>query len=439
LPDTRQEATDWIIKKFPPDTVIVNGAYSVFPNTVFLDKHWPLKVTQLNERGATRNDTDYYLAHKADLIVLSNFVADRVRQNDDEEAARLAQLSMLNQKAVLIKTFNPYRKEEYSNHWFYLDELYGPAGETLSRKQPGPLIKIYHLPYQNQPYNLEAPSIPVPVQANFDNKMMLLGYDMPVHRAIPGEAIPITLYWQAISRMNKNYVIFNHLLDSQQRNWGGYDRWPQETSKTILWRPGEIVIDTFSMPVAANAPDGIYTVDIGLYAQDDPQGVSLPLLHDDIPINQNSVRLGLVKIGGPPPNVIARQTPAHPLSVNFGNIIRLNGFGALVRESGQLQVQLYWESLAETGIDYTAFMHLRDSSGNVGAQMDRPPANGGYPTSLWSPGEVIADAVTILLPEALPSGRYTLVVGLYDFKTGARLPVANSPDNSATLTQIELE
>jgi hypothetical protein len=44
----------------------------------------------------------------------------------------------------LIKTFNPYQANY--DGWFYLDELYGPAGETLSRTHPGPLLKVYRLP-----------------------------------------------------------------------------------------------------------------------------------------------------------------------------------------------------------------------------------------------------------------------------------------------------
>lgn len=263
---------------------------------------------------------------------------------------------------------------------------------------------------------------------------------MPMRRGNPGETIPLTLYWQALSKMSKNYVIFNHLLDSQQRNWGGYDRWPQETSKTTLWRPGEIVIDTFNMPIAAEAPDGIYTIDIGLYAQDDPQARSLALLHNGAPTGQNSVRLGIVKIGGPPPELVIPQVaPGHRVDAVFGDVIRMNGFDKPGIEPGQLQLQLYWESLAETGVDYTLFVHVQDQAGNLAAQMDRPPVNGSYPTSLWSSGEIIPDVVTVPLPEKLPPGKYSVVMGLYNLADGARLALPGSADNSLRLMQFVAE
>lgn len=442
LPDTREKATEWVIKEFPPDTVITKERYSMLPNMLFLTKRWPFMVTQLNEYGAKRNHIDFYVAHKTDLIALSNFTSARVRQDSNEEAARLAQQAMLNQKANLIKTFNPYRDEEHSNRWFYLDELYGPAGETLLRKQPGPLIKIYRLPYQNQPYSLEMPPIPVPVKANFADKMMLLGYDMPLRRSDPGGAIPLTLYWQALSRMNKNYVIFNRLLDSQQHSWGGYDRWPQEVSKTTLWRTGEVVIDTFNIPVASNAPDGVYTIDIGLYAQDDPQGISLPLLQNGIPIDKNSIRLGPVKIGGPLPEVTLSAVELKPhteLKLDLGEppVIQLQGYD-LTYLNNMLNLTLYWKSLAQTPLNWSIFIHVRDESGETVAQKDGPAGSGKYPTSLWDAGEIISDSLIVPL-DALVGGHYSIVVGLYNIDTGERLLVPNSQENAFLLDQIEIE
>lgn len=87
------------------------------------------------------------------------------------------------------------------------------------------------------------------------------------------------------------------------------------------------MIDTFNIPIADNAPNGIYTIDIGLYPQDDPQGRSLPLIKDGVPMDQNSVGLGVVKVGGPPPDVSAAQAvPDYPAETNLGGIISLKGF-----------------------------------------------------------------------------------------------------------------
>ncbi len=296
------------------------------------------------------------------------------------------------------------------------------------------------------PRTFEPPGyIGQPVQAQFgppasQPQLKLLGYHLPSRRISPGDSLPITVYWQALAPISQQYLVFNHLLDSTQTHRGGYDRIPRQEYNTFLWQPGEVVVDEYTISVDADAPDGVYWLHLGLYLLEDNQAVSLPLYQGGQPIDATSVAIGPIKVGGPPPEVLAEQiAPQQPVNVDFGGIIRLNGFDMPALGLEQLDLRLYWESLAGTDVDYTVFVHLRDPSGSVAAQMDRPPANGSYPTSLWSPGEVIADAITIPLPETLPPGPFTLVVGLYDFTTGARLPVADSPDNNVTLTQVEIE
>jgi hypothetical protein len=442
LPDTREIATDWFVSEYPEDTVVTKESYSILPSTFFLTKRWPYKVLHLDERGSNRNDVDYYLSHKTEAIALSSFTFERVRSNPLEEAARLEQLANLAEKATLIKTISPYRQPD-DRDWFYLDQLYGPASDTLRRVRPGPLLKLYRLDYDHQPYTTTVPDISVPVRANFADKLMLLGYDLPSRRSEPGGAIPLTLYWQALNRMHDTYVIFNRVLDDQQVNWGGYDRWPQETANTILWTPGEVVVDTFNVPVAADAPDGIYTIDVGLYDQADPQASPLPLLRDGSPLDQTSVRLGPVKIGGPPPDLpgLTQQAePNQPLSVRLGQppVIFLAGYDLAKHEDG-LRLTLYWESLDQTPVDWSIFVHLRNEAGETVAQMDGPAGGSPftYPTSLWDPPETISDELVVPLAPDLPAENYTLVIGLYDLATGTRLAVPGTVENEIVLSTWE--
>ncbi|MCB9101073.1 MAG: phospholipid carrier-dependent glycosyltransferase [Anaerolineales bacterium] len=438
LPDTRETATQWFRDKFPEDTVIVKESYALFPTTSLLGGEWPYKIIQIDERGPTRNAVDHYVRNKTQFIALSNFTFDRVRADPVEEAARLAQLDFLEDQAELIQTFNPY-KNASQPAWFYLDELYGPAGEVLQRTQPGPLLKIYALPYENQPRSYDVPPVSVPVEANFGDKLLLLGYDLPTRRAQPGEAIPLTLYWQALTRLDQTYVMFTRVLDAQQQRWGGYDRWPQETANTVLWHEGEVVIDTFGVPVAADAPNGVYTIDIGLYDQADPTVSPLPILREGQATGQNSVRLGPLKIGGPPPEVLASAdaaTPKIPLPIQLGTpaTVLLRGYD-LDPLDGALKIKLYWESLSQTPIDWSVFVHLRDPSGETVAQKDGPAGGAlNYPSSLWDAGEVIIDEIVMPLPDDPALDQYTLVVGLYNLADFSRLTVPDSPNNEIILT-----
>jgi hypothetical protein len=249
--------------------------------------------------------------------------------------------------------------------------------------------------------------------------------------------------------MGQNLVIFNHLLDQNAIQRGGIDRLPQQYYTTLLWVPGEIVSDVYDVPVEATAPPGIYWLDVGLYPSDQPT-FSLPLFVAGQPIDRNSVRLGPIKVGGPPPGVtITEANPEHPLNISFGDQINLLGFnltddngdpistGDILtnRKSKTQNLKLIWQTSAIPPADYTVFVHLVDPDGNLIAQADSPPAKGAYPTSLWDPGEIIVDEHEI---RDLPPGHYTLQVGLYQPDTGERLPVTGSPDGAVRLMGFEV-
>jgi hypothetical protein len=214
--------------------------------------------------------------------------------------------------------------------------------------------------------------------------------------------------------------------------------------------PGEVVSDAYNVPVAEDAPPGVYWLDVGLYPAEQPE-LPLPLLVDGQAIDRNSVRLGPVKVGGPPPGVtVPNAAPQHPLEVSFGEQITLLGFdlagpagrragdlpaGITGRQSSPIGLSLFWRAEGMPPADYTVFVHLLDAQGNLAGQADSPPAGGAYPTSLWETGETIVDER--LLPD-LPAGRYFLQVGLYRADTGERLPAAGWPAGAVRLTELEI-
>ena len=59
------------------------------------------------------------------------------------------------------------------------------------------------------------------------------------------------------------------------------------------------------------------------------------------------------------------------------------------------------------------------------------PGDGAFPTTSWVEGEVLTDTYRITLPVGLAPGQYTLIVGMYDPKTGARLPVTTADGTAA--------
>lgn len=295
----------------------------------------------------------------------------------------------------------------------------------------------------------------VEVEANFANQVKLLGYTLGANRAEPGGGIPLTLYWQALDWMGNDYTIFTKLISATPNSsgdagpgvYGGRDRLPQEGYHTLYWAPGEIVTDSFGVPVESNAPAGVYSLKVGLYQQVGQQAVSLPLVQDSQPVDVTSITIGPIKVGGPPPGAtLPTARPQTQVNQPFGNPPQVILLGYDLERDNcqqstvncQLSIRLYWRSDAILSLDYTTFVHLRDAAGQTVAQKDQPPLNGAYPTSLWDPGEIIADTITVPVPADLPAGTYQLVTGLYDFKTGQRLVVPDHPANEVSLTRVEV-
>ncbi|PJF48474.1 MAG: hypothetical protein D6709_00915 [Chloroflexi bacterium] len=132
---------------------------------------------------------------------------------------------------------------------------------------------------------------------------------------------------------------------------------------------------------------------------------------------------GRIKV--PLGEVPAKHAQVAPLSGGLGiELLRQPIEGCI---GATATVTIYWRGGQALTTDYSAFVHLRDAAGNVIAQHDGQPRNGSYPTSVWSPGEVIPDGHAITIPAGIVPGAYAVVVGLYDPHTGARLPVDESP------------
>jgi hypothetical protein len=316
----------------------------------------------------------------------------------------------------------------------------GPNGQFY---QGGPWVVITDL-WQR---NFAKPSISHPIEANFADQVKLLGYDLGANRAEPGGGIPLTLYWQGLDWMGSDYTIFTKLMKADDQSvHGGRDRLPREGYRTLYWAPGEIITDAFGLPVDPDAPNGIYLINLGWYKEFNRQAVSLPLMQEGQPQEATSVTLGPVKIGRTPPGLTVTQaTPQYPLNQPLGDSPALILLGYDLTQSlrpsdGQsnLQLTLYWRSESPLPLNYTTFVHLRNAAGETVAQKDQPPLNGAYPTSLWEPGEIIADEITIPIPDNLPAGSYSLVTGLYDFQTGQRLTVPHNPANEVKLTDVEI-
>jgi 4-amino-4-deoxy-L-arabinose transferase-like glycosyltransferase len=128
-----------------------------------------------------------------------------------------------------------------------------------------------------------APKVPPnPVKVRFGEHIQLLGYALPRTTVAAGEAVALTLYWQADVPLTERYKVFTHVVGETFNAgtgnflWGQQDNEPvQGQAPTTRWSPGTVIADTYLIPIHAQAPEGLYTLDIGLYGLVD--GVRLPV------------------------------------------------------------------------------------------------------------------------------------------------------------------
>jgi hypothetical protein len=147
------------------------------------------------------------------------------------------------------------------------------------------------------------------------------------------------------------------------------------------------------------------------------------------------------------PHKVAAVSIAQPANVTFDGKIELLGAEidrAAAQPGGPIKVTLYWRALQPIDRSYVEFVHLIDEQGIMVAQRDTWPGRGMYPTTLWQPGEIIADSMDLHLPDgAYAPNNATLRVGLYE-QDGPRLNAIDAQgqavaDNAAAIGSVKID
>ena len=269
----------------------------------------------------------------------------------------------------------------------------------------------------------------------FGSEIALLGYDLDGVSFEAGEWLDLTLYWQVLARPADHYTLAIQLVSAAPgetdtlanfNTWTGGGNYP-----TGLWHPGDVITDRYrlQLPADVRRAQG-WALQVILF---DPEGGRrLPFTLDDQPASDAAI-LGLLRVGATDP---AREAPpttdrrASPIL--FEGAVALDGM-QVTAEGKNLDVTLWWQSVAPLSRDAVVFVHLYDAGGQLVTTADGPPLSGGFPTSLWQPGDRVRDERAIPPPRPLyppyspPIGGgegkapFWLGVGWYDPATGARL------------------
>lgn len=110
-----------------------------------------------------------------------------------------------------------------------------------------------------------------------------------------------------------------------------------------------------------------------------------------------------------------RITPVLPVS--FSPAIRLEDVelvNANVPRGDAVILLLHWRALASIADDYTVGVSLIDSSGTRLSTYTKEPRRGQSPTSTWTPGQLIIDAIQLPVPADVTPGAYRIEITLFD-------------------------
>ncbi len=138
-----------------------------------------------------------------------------------------------------------------------------------------------------------------------------------------------------------------------------------------------------------------------------------------------------------PPNVVLGV--GHPTHVEMADGVLFLGHdieGDVVRQGETLHLKLYWKATEPLEVDYRSFAHLDAPPYYTTYAASDNMHPGGIPISRWPPDLYTRDDHSIKIPEDAPPIEYTLQVGLYEGRTGRRLPVGG--DDSIALQPIRV-
>ncbi|MDE0633243.1 MAG: hypothetical protein OXH73_17190 [Caldilineaceae bacterium] len=238
----------------------------------------------------------------------------------------------------------------------------------------------------------------MPLDVPFTNHLNLVGFQSNDLEA--GSPLELTLYWQPAQRLKRDVELFVQLYDRNRDKVVVNDHsWPLfGVFRIRAWQPEEIMPLSYSLPIPDDLPPGPYHLNVGIFDV---------IAHERVPLvtGRDTHLVKTFKIPLPKDD----RLPDISTGINFGNIIELSGY-SLTPVNGGLKLTLFWRALASPEIDYTSFVHIVDSDGKIVSQSDVEPLDGRYPTSIWSPKEVIVDERIV---SSIPDGEYQIYIGWY--------------------------
>jgi hypothetical protein len=239
----------------------------------------------------------------------------------------------------------------------------------------------------------------------------LLNYTLDVTEAKPGDELHIALDWE---QPCPDCQIRLEILGATAHLFEPSPRWVSFEAAL----DGRHITCTLSLP--ADIAPGLYVPQLSVVKNGQAQPV-----RSSRGYAMGTLALQPMQVVGHRPalgqeKVIAQFGPEYAPSVI--DLVQVDARSS----HGALEVALTWRSLRQAPLNYMLSLRLKRPDGSQVVARDLPPLLGGYPTSLWRPGELVTDRVVLPLPESeIITPHYGLEAVLYDRATLKAIGTAN--------------
>lgn len=290
----------------------------------------------------------------------------------------------------------------------YVTDYHSDAAASYRLRPVGPLLQVLTGPDYSDPAAGTFGGY-IQVDANLDDKVMLLGYSASPSQVPPGDRIRVTLFWRALQDMDRSYTVFVHLTTADGKVWGQHDGYPGGGYRaTAAWEPGEVVADEHELVVWPDTPPGTYTIAAGMYEVPRPgEWRRLPVV-GSASRGQDAVTLGQVTVTGRSDPI---TSPQFECDYPLGDRVRLIGYDVNRWSGAVLELTLYWKALQPMADDRWVSLTFVDATGAEVGRETSKPVSGMCPTNRWAAGETVIDRHLVNLARA-PTGDLTVQVRL---------------------------
>jgi len=299
----------------------------------------------------------------------------------------------------------------------YLARYLPGLGSAYSLRSVGPLAEVSPQPFRFDPTDEKSF---IPLEAEFEGRIALLGYQLPSATFFGGNQISLTLYWRAPQMGTTHQLVYLRLVSLLGRVvWQSAGQVPVNgLYPTNAWRSNEIISDYYALALSP----GLYQLEVGLFPPFQPAADT----------GWARVRSLIVTASAETPR------PTHPVRAQFGGQW-LMGYDApeAAAPGSRVPVTLYWLHDAQTD-SVTVWDETRSlvawPVGQTVAQtywLTMPMEGAHYPLTITSPTSARCGWLT---PESPDCELATIQL------TGAAIAEdAFNFDNQLLLTRVTLE